>query len=85
MVAPATLWWRLAGFLELDELGDLVLAARALINALIITLTVGKNGDERHLRATLGAPGWRDRHCCNWFRRRHVCLQRDGGTIAYQK
>jgi hypothetical protein len=44
---------RLAGFPEVDDLGDLVLAACALINTLIITLTVQKSGDEGHLRATL--------------------------------
>jgi hypothetical protein len=36
--------WRLAGLLEFDDLGDLVLAARALINALIITITGQKSG-----------------------------------------
>jgi hypothetical protein len=43
----------LAGFLEVDDLGNLMLAARALINALIIALTFDGNSDERHSRATL--------------------------------
>jgi hypothetical protein len=56
MVAPAPLWRRLAGLPEFDDFGDLVLATRALIDALIITIAADQNRDEIHLRTTLRAP-----------------------------
>lgn len=43
--------------LEFDDFGDFVLAARALINALIITLAADKNRDEVHWCTKFGHRG----------------------------
>jgi hypothetical protein len=40
MDVARTRWRLLTGLLEIDHFGDLVLAARALIDALIVTLAV---------------------------------------------
>jgi hypothetical protein len=44
---------QLAGFLKLDNFDDLVLAAPALINALIITLSIQRYTNEQHPSAAL--------------------------------